>query len=212
MRRGLEERDFWVIDSLTVPAALYGTDGYCLRINAPAELASGVSNAELVGRYVTDLVPQEERANVEAQFRRAAEHGEPTDFETSFIDMLGHRRSTRAQHIPLQEGGEILGVIILAFEGRNPPLPELAALRPLPHLTQRQHEILELLAAGQSTAEMATQLTLSKETIRNHLRNIFRELQVHTRPEAIAAAQRLGFLATAGLAPQDAELPTTTTA
>jgi PAS domain S-box-containing protein len=203
VRHGLDERDFWLVDSLMVPAALYGTDGYCLHINAPAERASGVSNAQLVGRYVTDLVPPEGRANVEAQFRRASEHGETTDFETSFIDKLGHRRSTRAQHIPLQEHGTILGVLILAFEGRNPPLPEPVALRPLPHLTNRQQEILELLAAGHSTAEMATQLTLSKETVRNHLRSIFRELQVHTRPEAIAAAQRLGMLATPALAPQE---------
>jgi PAS domain S-box-containing protein len=203
MRRALDERDFWLVDSLMVPAALYGKDGYCLRINAPAERASGVSNAQLVGRYVTHLVPQEARAGVEAQFRRASELGEPTDFETSFIDGLGHRRSTRAQHIPLQEDGVILGVLILAFEGRIPPLPELVALRPLPHLTRRQQEILELLAAGRSTAEMATQLTVSRETVRNHIRSVFRELQVHTRPEAIAAARRLGLLATPGLAPQD---------
>ena len=203
MRRVLDERDFWLVDSLMVPAALYDRDGYCLRINAPAERASGVSNAQLVGRYVTHLVQEESRASVEAQFRRAAERGEPTDFETSFIDGLGHRRSTRAQHIPLEEEGEILGVLILAFESRIPPLTQLVALRPLPHLTQRQQEILELLAAGRSTAEMATQLTLSRETVRNHLRSVFRELQVHTRPEAIATGQRLGLLATPGLAPQD---------
>jgi len=203
MTRGPEEWDFWLVDSLVVPAALYDTDGYCLRINAAAERASGVPNAELVGRYVTDLVPPDARANVEAQFRRAAERGEPTDFETSFVDSLGNRRTTRAQHIPLQEHGEILGVLILAFEGRSPVLADLAAVQPLPHLTQRQQEILELLAAGLSTAEMATKLKLSKETVRNHLRHIFRELRVHTRPEAIAAAQRLGLLATPGLAPQD---------
>jgi PAS domain S-box-containing protein len=204
MTRALDKRDFWLVDSLMVPAALYGKDGYCLRINAPAERAAGVSNAQLVGRYVTHLVPQEARASVEAQFRRASERGEPTDFETSFIDGLGHRRSTRAQHIPLQEEGVILGVLILAFQGRTPPLSELVALRPLPHLTRRQQEILELLSAGLSTAEMATKLTLSTETVRNHLRNLFRELHAHTRPEAIAAGQRLGLLAKSGLASQDA--------
>ncbi len=204
MTRALDKRDFWLVDSLMVPAALYGKDGYCLRINAPAERASGVSNAQLVGRYVTHLVPQEARASVEAQFRRASERGEPTDFETSFIDGLGHRRNTRAQHIPLQEEGVILGVLILAFQGRTSPLAELVALWPLPHLTGRQQEILELLSAGLSTAEMATKLTLSTETVRNHLRNLFRELHAHTRPEAIAAGQRLGLLAKSGLASQDA--------
>jgi len=65
-----------------------------------------------------------------------------------------------------------------------------------------QSEILDLIASGLSTAEIAKQLTLSTETVRNHLRSLFRELHVHTRPEAIAAARRLGLLAPAALGPQ----------
>jgi predicted transcriptional regulator len=53
-----------------------------------------------------------------------------------------------------------------------------------------------------STAEVARELTLSTETIRNHLRNASRQLQAHTRVEAIATARRLGLLAAPALGPQ----------
>ncbi len=52
---------------------------------------------------------------------------------------------------------------------------------PDPRLTARQREILDLIASGLSTAEVARELTLSPETVRNHLRNAFRELRAHTR-------------------------------
>jgi DNA-binding CsgD family transcriptional regulator len=73
---------------------------------------------------------------------------------------------------------------------------------PEPQLTPRQREILELIASGLSTSEIASKLTLSTETVRNHLRSVFRELDVHTRLEAIVVAQRLGLLAAPALPPQ----------
>jgi DNA-binding CsgD family transcriptional regulator len=93
-----------------------------------------------------------------------------------------------------------VGVLILAFEVRQPPSEPVG--RPRPQLTPRQREILDLIAAGLSTAEVASELTLSPETVRNHLRSVFRELRAHTRVEAIVAAHRLGLLAAPALGPQ----------
>lgn len=182
-----------LIDSLVVPASLHDVAGRFLHMNAAAERASGKSNAEMLGRHYTDLLPPEEREKVATQYRRATERGEPTDFESVFIDGSGRLRGVRAQHLPLRSNGEIVGVLILAFEvGR--PLSELDR-DPHPRLTPRQREILELIASGASTSTMAKTLTLSTETVRNHVRNVLRELQVHTRLEAIAAARRIGLLA-----------------
>jgi PAS domain S-box-containing protein len=189
--------DVSLIDSLVVPASLHDVEGRFLHMNAPAERASGKLNAELVGRDYTALLPPEEREKVAAQFRRAAEHGEPTDFESVFIDASGRERGVRAQHLPLRSNDEIVGVLILAFEvGR--PLSQLDR-DPQPRLTPRQREILELIASGASTSVMAAKLTLSTETVRNHVRNVLREMHVHTRLEAIAAARRIGLLAPAAL-------------
>jgi DNA-binding CsgD family transcriptional regulator len=168
-------------------------------MNKSAEEVSGKSIAELLGHSVTELVPPEARDSVEAHFRRAVEQRQPTDFETLFVDSAGEIRGVRAQHLPLVEGGEVIGVLILAFDVRR-PAPHPAIDRP-PRLTPRQREILELLASGRSTAEIAAQLTLSTETVRNHLRSVLRELDAHTRVEAIATAQRLGLLAAPPLRP-----------
>jgi PAS domain S-box-containing protein len=197
----LQDADLWLVDNLVIPASLHDVEGRFLRVNEAAERASGKSNDEWLGRHFTEPLPPEAREKVEAQFRRAVEHGEPTDFETVFIDASGELRGVRAQHLPLRRDGEIVGVLILAFAARRPP-SELLGLEPQPRLTPRQREILDLLASGLSTSEIAKKLTISTETVRNHLRSLFRELHVHTRPEAIAAARRLGLLAPTALGPQ----------
>jgi PAS domain S-box-containing protein len=194
----------WLVDSLVVPASLHDVDGRFVHANAAAERASGYSNAELLGRHQLDLLPPEARASVDTQFRRAAELGEPTDFETAFFDAGGHLRGVRAQHLPVQDGDTIVGVLIIAFDVRR-PLSEPIRLGPEPRLTPRQRETLELIAAGLSTAEVARKLGLSRETVRNHLRNAFSELGVHTRVEAIVEARRVGLLAAPALGPQPSD-------
>jgi PAS domain S-box-containing protein len=201
MPRSLQAADLWLVDTLVVPASLHDVDGRYVHLNAAGERASGRTNASLRGRHFADLLPEEGRASVEAHFRRAAERGEPTDFETVFFDGSGQLRGTRAQYLPLREGDEIIGVLVLAFDVRR-SVAEHIRLKPEPRLTPRQREILSLIASGLSTAEVAAELTLSVETVRNHLRNTFRELRAHNRVEAIATAHRLGLLAAPVLGPR----------
>ena len=201
MPNRLQDADLWLVDSLVVPASLHDVEGRFVHVNAAAERASGLSSTYWVGRHFTEPVPAEARRKVAAQFRRAVERGEPTDFETLFVDGSGQLRGVRAQHLPLRSGGEVVGVLILAFDVRLLP-PEPDGLRPEPQLTPRQREILELMASGLSTSEIAKRLTISIETVRNHVRSVLRELNVHTRLEAIAAARRVGLLAPPALKPQ----------
>ena len=191
--------DLSLVDSLAIAASVHDTDGRFVHMNAAAERASGRTNAEMLGHLFTELLRPEERSKVAEQFRRAVE-GEPTDFETVFIDANGTVRTTRAQQLPLRDGDAVVGVLILAFGARGQLEP--VGLQPRPRLTPRQQEILDLIASGLSTAAIAKQLTLSTETIRNHLRGLFRQLHVHTRLEAIAAARRLGLLSAPSLDPQ----------
>jgi len=146
MPPGMQDVDLSLVDSLVVPASLHDVDGRFVHMNAAAERAIGLSSAQLLGHHFTEPVPEEARENVAEQFRRAVECGEPTDFETVFIDGSGARRSVRAQHLPLFEGGEVVGVLILGWDVRQPP--RTLPLDPPPELTPRLREFLELIASG----------------------------------------------------------------
>lgn len=61
-------------------------------------------------------------------------------------------------------------------------------------LTPREIGILRWVAHGRTTRWIAGQTFLSEHTVRNHVRHIFTKLGVHSRLEAVAAAQRLGLL------------------
>jgi DNA-binding NarL/FixJ family response regulator len=58
------------------------------------------------------------------------------------------------------------------------------------HLTPRQAEVLELLERGRSTSQIAEELQLSTETVRNHIRLLLRAVGAHSRLEAVAIAHR----------------------
>jgi DNA-binding NarL/FixJ family response regulator len=62
-----------------------------------------------------------------------------------------------------------------------------------PDLTDREREILELVAQGLKNPEIAEHLVISPKTVRNHISNIFSKLQVADRAEAIIQARKAGL-------------------
>jgi DNA-binding NarL/FixJ family response regulator len=62
-----------------------------------------------------------------------------------------------------------------------------------PELTEREHEILALVAQHQTNPEIARRLQLSPKTIRNHVSNVFTKLQVADRAQAIIRAREAGL-------------------
>jgi two-component system, NarL family, nitrate/nitrite response regulator NarL len=63
-----------------------------------------------------------------------------------------------------------------------------------PRLTEREAEILRLLAEGLSSAEIASRLIVSTTTVKTHLRNLYYKLEVSDRAAAVAQAMRGGLL------------------
>lgn len=84
---------------------------------------------------------------------------------------------------------------ILAFFAAKPSTPPV----PFPDLTNREREILNLIAAGHGNAEIANRLFLSPKTIRNHVSSIFGKLQVADRAQAIVRAREAGLGYESGL-------------
>ena len=75
------------------------------------------------------------------------------------------------------------------FAAPRPAVPWQA----FPDLTDREREILGLIARGHSNAEIVQRLMLSPKTVRNHISNIFSKLQVADRTEAISRAREAGL-------------------
>lgn len=76
---------------------------------------------------------------------------------------------------------EVAGMVIRAFQktsGKKSPTP-------LPSLAPRERQILELLATGLATKEVAAEIHLSYETVRDYLKQIYRKLHVRSRTEAV---------------------------
>ena len=61
---------------------------------------------------------------------------------------------------------------------------------PTPRLTDRELEVLRLVATGLNNREVAKQLFISENTVKNHVRNILEKLQLHSRMEAVMYAVR----------------------
>jgi DNA-binding NarL/FixJ family response regulator len=62
-----------------------------------------------------------------------------------------------------------------------------------PELTEREREVLELIAQGHNNAEIARRFVLSPKTVRNHISNIFTKLHVADRSQAIVRAREAGL-------------------
>lgn len=62
-----------------------------------------------------------------------------------------------------------------------------------PHLTEREREVLDLIAAGATNTDIARQLVVSPKTVRNHVSNIFAKLHVADRAAAIIRAREAGY-------------------
>jgi PAS domain S-box-containing protein len=73
----------------------------------------------------------------------------------------------------------------------SPPVPTEHQVK---DLTNREREVLSLLAQGLSTHEIAQSLSISPATVRNHIRNILHKLQVHSRLEAVVYAFKHGLV------------------
>jgi DNA-binding NarL/FixJ family response regulator len=61
---------------------------------------------------------------------------------------------------------------------------------PAPRLTEREMEVLTLVAQGLNNRDIAKQLFISENTVKNHIRNILEKLHLHSRMEAVVYAVR----------------------
>ena len=61
-------------------------------------------------------------------------------------------------------------------------------------LSERELEVLQLIARGDSNQEIAERLVITQDTVKRHVTHIFEKLGVHNRVQAVARARTLGLL------------------
>jgi PAS domain S-box-containing protein len=149
-----------------------------------------------VGQPFTHLVAPEDLHLARAHFaKKLIGEARSTEYNVTLLGRDGRRLVVRVSSVPLCEGGEIVGVFGLAYPVMTTPGGgTLAKATEAPELTARQYETLALLADGLATGEIAARLGVAEETARNHIRRLLRQLDAHSRLEAVTRAYRLGLL------------------
>jgi PAS domain S-box-containing protein len=168
------------LENVGVPSYVLDTTGIVRWINPAAERLLG----DVRGKHFTSVVAPEDSRRARELFSRKVLGATPATEATGvFVSTTGERVAVEISAAPLKNGERVVGVFGL-FEGRPGNTPT-----PLPHLTPRQVEVLRLLELGCSTKQIAAELHLSTETVRNHIRRLFHALGVNSRLEAVAVVR-----------------------
>jgi LuxR family maltose regulon positive regulatory protein len=133
-----------------------------VRAAAPEGLARPFLDYAAAVAPLLDLVMQQENLAAEAR-----------QFVRSLLVQMGHNPARRHQ----------VRQSVRALAGQPGPLAALAVITP------REQEVLQLLAAGHTNAEIARGLTIAASTVKTHLANIYTKLGVSNRVEAVAWLQ-----------------------
>lgn len=90
-------------------------------------------------------------------------------------------------------GTAVAGRMMRFFQSGSQLARQTADTPLFPDLTEREREVLELIARGKNNSDIAELLVVSPKTVRNHITNIFSKLQVADRAEAIIKARDAGL-------------------
>jgi LuxR family transcriptional regulator, maltose regulon positive regulatory protein len=127
---------------------------------------------------------------------RALELAEPCGFVRLFVDegpSMAHLLYKAADN---KNASEYIQRLLAAFPASEPIQTKDAGstLKFVEHLSDREIEVLRLIAAGLSRQEIASQLVLSVNTVKTHARNIYSKLGVSSQMQAVTKARALGVL------------------
>lgn len=173
---------------LPLPVFAVARNGVIRWMNQAAEDVVG----DRRGLRFTQVVAPESKAVVENAFasKVVGSHAS-TDYEAVLLRDDGARVRVEICSVIVDGKDGIAGVLgVFGVSQRSTTLP-----RPQRgELTPRQAEVLAYLSRGYGTEEMAAAMSLSAETVRNHVRGLLQRLGVHSRLEAVMAGRERGLV------------------
>ena len=176
------------LEEIGVPTIVVGRDGAIRYQNARSRECFG----DLRGRHFTELIDVRSQQAARISFTRKLLGTERASEAERWMKTVHGSRLGEVHAVAIENGDQVVGVFGV-MAPRSKPRTRLA-LQQRRGLTPRQLEVLDRLAEGMSTTQVAMELGIAKETVRNHVRGILRVLGVHTRLEAIVEARRQGIL------------------
>jgi PAS domain S-box-containing protein len=169
------------LEHVSVPSYMIDRTGVVRWMNAAAQRLVG----DQTGRQFTSVVaPEETRRARELFARKVLGNTDVTDAAFVVIDSAGDHVPVEISSVPLRRGEHVIGVFGQVSDVLDEPAPH-----PELRLTPRQAEVLRLLEQGRSTREIAEELHLSPETVRNHVRHLLHAVGASSRLEAVAVAR-----------------------
>jgi PAS domain S-box-containing protein len=169
------------LEHVNVPSYVIDHTGMIRWMNEAARRIVG----NRVGHRFTSVVAPDETLRAREIFARNLLGTAPVrDSSVSVVDQDGQRLAVEISAVPLRQGDRVIGVFGQVSEVVEEPEPH-----PQLHLTPRQAEVLRLLERGRSTQQIADELQLSRETVRNHVRHLLRAVGASSRLEAVALAR-----------------------
>jgi PAS domain S-box-containing protein len=180
----LESFDYDVeeaLENIKVPSYILDDMGIIRWVNPAAiELVGDVR-----GKLFTSVVAPEEKSRARDEFaKKLLGKVKTTEADVIVLDENGDRLLVELNSVRLVRGGTVVGMF-----GQVKEQVDIQPSSAHHALTPRQAEVLRLLEHGRSTDQIAEELHLSRETVRNHIRHILQALGVHSRLEAVAVAR-----------------------
>lgn len=154
----------------------------------------GIAREEIPWRTMDDFTPPSERKRLEAQWETFLSTGAAEGWYQLYVadgEPLAVEFSATANVLPARH----LSLFIPLDKASQRVLPQAAAWTSVPaqadsrlRLTERERDVMRLVASGLRGGEIAERLSVSPETVKSHVQNAMARLGSHTRAHAVAIA------------------------
>jgi PAS domain S-box-containing protein len=180
------ERLFWLVFQRTSnPIALLDEERRFVEVNDPAVALFGGDRQDLIDTLMADRIRPEQRSVAVSEWEAFLRSGEYSGTRVLVRGDGSEVRIDFAARMAVVEGKRLAIYVIARDDPECVPSPALAGELPL---TNREREVVTLIALGYETAQIAEDLHISPETVRTHIRNAMSRLGAHTRAQLVAIA------------------------